>query len=398
MKDKPNTSIRMIARIHDRATNVYVEKLEFSHPGGERGSIELQRSIVNDPAALKRRLEDAGAILPSHNWKEILKRVAESKPQAKFAYDARTGWTEERNAFVLPDGVIGQVDIPVLGVRQSTAASSESGRLGKRGTVKSWRSSVSSLSKLSSIFMTSVCAAFAAPLLAITGTSSFALCIAGPSRSGKSLAEVMAGTVIGIGSDDDLLKWNTTDARLEQRLAGFNDSVFLIDDLMGMKETGRDRYSRIQRLAYKIAQGRTTGRFEAAGNSGSGAQASWRTVLITSYETSLRDLARSVHEERMRGEAVRLIDLPAMDDNADHIFDRVKHLPPAIDFARWKVRKFEQIIRSCRQNNGTAFRKYIEMLIGMGPQLERYVGLRIEHFLSHVAYSPLRRWTARLSI
>ena len=60
-----------------------------------------------------------------------------------------------------------------------------------------------------------------------------------------------------------LISWKVTNARLEERLAEFNDTVFPIDDLNTLAGTYREKYSRIRDLAYSIAQGNETGRSAA---------------------------------------------------------------------------------------------------------------------------------------
>ena len=48
---------------------------------------------------------------------------------------------------------------------------------------------------------------------------------------GKRIATLVASSLIGISRMENLLNWNITDARLEERLAEFNDLLFPIDDL-----------------------------------------------------------------------------------------------------------------------------------------------------------------------
>jgi putative DNA primase/helicase len=291
--------IKKIARVRDKATGDYFEIVEFPVSATERSRLELPPSVVVDPGAFEKRLRDAGAILPKHKTREFLRSVTGRKARLDLIYESQTGWTEDRKLFVLHDGVIGRSKERILGVNQAQAAEDASGRLTVAGNWKRWRATVGKAAGLSSILMCGVCTAFAAPLLSLVGCQSFMICMVGPSRSGKSITELVAGSVIGIGKVSDLVTWNITDARLEQRLLGFNDCVFPIDDLMALRDQNdRDRYLRIQAIAYKLAQGWATARHDSFTLARGGNHAGWRTIALTSNEVSIRDLARKVHLER----------------------------------------------------------------------------------------------------
>ena len=340
------TEIKKVARVRDKATGDYFEVIEFPVSSTERSRLELPPSVVVDASALERRLRDAGAVLPRHSTRELLQTVARRKAPLELVYEAQTGWSEDRKLFVLNDGVIGKANQRILGVNQGKRAEA-SGQLSVAGDWKQWRSTVGKAASLSSILMCSLCTAFAAPLLALAGLQSFMICIVGPSGSGKSITTLAAASVIGIGKASDLVTWNITDARLEQRLSAFNDCLFPIDDLMALRaQNDRDRYLRIQGIAYKLAQGWATGRHDSFANS-RGGHAGWRTIALTSNEVSIRDLARKVGLERQRGEAIRLIDLPAFNVGEDHIFDRMLRKPSSASMADWKRETFAEIAGAC---------------------------------------------------
>lgn len=197
-KPKKPIQIRKIARIRDKATGDYFEIVEFPVSATERSRLELPPSVVVDTGAFEKRLRDAGAILLKHKTREFLRSVAGRKARLELIYESQTGWTEDRKLFVLHDGVIGRSKERILGVNQAQAAGDASGRLTVAGNWKRWRSSVGKTAGLSSILMCGVCTAFAAPLLSLVGCQSFMICIVGPSRSGKSITALAAGSVIGI--------------------------------------------------------------------------------------------------------------------------------------------------------------------------------------------------------
>ena len=115
-----------------------------------------------------------------------------------------------------------------------------------------------------------------------------------------------------------------------------------------------------------------------------GVHGSWRSIVLTSNEKPIRDLARAVKMERQHGEALRLIDLPAVFDDLHHIFDRLPQDFHQSNFHEWKKATFKQVADACEKNHGKAFRKYIKALIADRGELKEYVEARIAFFVRHV--------------
>ncbi len=381
----PKLTIYKVARIKDKATNTYAEVIKFPVSDSEIGAFELAPSIVNDLKLFEKRLRDAGAILPKNNGEleELLAAVAKSDAPEERVYEAHTGWTEDRKAFVTVDGIAGEAPSNIVGVNCSNAIEHESGKLWASGTWKDWRDGVGTLARLSSTMMFAICVAFAAPLLAFAKCPPFAICLFARTRVGKSIATLMAASVPGIGRVEDLITWNITDARLEQRLAEYNDTLFPIDDLMGMAGKNKQKYLRIRDLAYKLAQGWATGRHDSFTRAHGGVHEHWRCIVLTSHEKPIRDLARAAKLERQHGEALRLIDVPATFDGLNHAFDRLPANLETGNFQDWKKDTFKKIADACAQNHGKAFKKYIKTLIAH-PNLGKYIQSRTAYFVTKV--------------
>jgi len=288
---------------------------------------------------------------------------------------------EGGKAFVTVDGIFGEASINIVGVNRSNAIDYESGKLSARGTWKGWRSGVGEPARLSSIMMFAISVAFAAPLLALVKWPSFAICLSARTRAGKSITTLMAASVPGIGGIDDLITWNIKDARLEQRLAEYNDTIFPIDDLMGMAGGDKEKYLRIRDLAYKFAQGWATGRHDSFTQTHGGVHERWRCIVLTSHEKPISDLARAAGLEWQHGEALRLIDVPATFEGLDHAFDRLPASLATGNFQNWKNDTFKKIADACYYNHGKAFRKYIKTLIA-NPNLEEYIHSKIMYFVN----------------
>jgi uncharacterized protein (DUF927 family) len=386
MSNSETYTIRKIARIHDKATEKYLEVIEFPISKFEIKRVELLPSVVSELKAFGKALRDAGAILPKNRdkLKQLLMAVADSDAPEEWAYETRTGWTQDRQAFVLVNGVIGNPETKIVGVIRFGEPGDRSGKLSMAGTWKSWRSSVAMPARLSTTLMFSLSVAFAAPLLTVTNRQSFAINLFGQSRSGKSIATLMSASLIGAARIADLISWNVTDAGLQERLAEFNDMVFPIEELATMREKNQQKYLRIRNLAYTIAHGSPTTLHSSFSESHGGEQQPWRSIALTSNEQSVRDLAQAERQERQHGEALRLIDVPVVFDGLDHIFDRVPTDSDTSNFQDWKRRTFKKIADACELNHGRAFRKYIKALIAHHSELKTAVEEWISFFVNKV--------------
>lgn len=169
MNTTQKVAIKKIARIRDKATEKYLEVIEFPISGSDVNRLELPPSVVCEPGTFEDHLRDAGAILPTNDaqLKQLLEAVAKTRASEEFVYEAQTGWTEDRDAFVLVDGVIGDAKTKIIGVNRAHSVNDPSGRLSNRGTWKSWRDTVAEPARLSTILMFGICVPLAAPLLAI---------------------------------------------------------------------------------------------------------------------------------------------------------------------------------------------------------------------------------------
>jgi uncharacterized protein (DUF927 family) len=173
--------IRKIARIHDKTTDKYLEVIEFPISEFEIKRVELLPSVVSELTTFAKALRDAGAILPKDRakLKQLLMAVADSDAPEEWVYETRTGWTQDRQAFVLANGVISNPETKIAGVNRSREPGDRSGKLSMAGKWKSWRGSVATLARLSTTLMFSVSVAFAAPLLTIANRqSSRSICLA----------------------------------------------------------------------------------------------------------------------------------------------------------------------------------------------------------------------------
>lgn len=373
-------TLKKTARIENRANKTVLERIEFQRHSKSNGCIELLPSVVSDRKLLERHLRDAGATLPNDagELRILLDGVASASCEKEVAYAAQPGWLPNRKGFVTASGVLGNKKTKIVGFRRSRP-NDPRGSATLCGDVETWKETVGTAAASSSVAMFAISAALTAPLLKVVNKQSFGFCLFGPTRTGKTFATAAAGSVMGLGSTQNMLDWNLTDARLQQQLPEFNDSLTPIDDLKSMGRGNKSKHNRIAWLSYVLSVGSGVARHTVFEETGA---VCWRTIVLTSNETSLNQLANSVHSERSGGETARLIDVPAIFDGCSNICDR----GTAIDFGK--------VFPRLDRNQGHVFHSFVEEMMpkveGFKPRIIGYV----KEFTSHVSEAmdgPLAR-------
>lgn len=350
---KKTLGLRKVAEIHDHASDLFKVLIEVRLKNGKLRRVELSPSLVSDPKSLESKLLDIGADLPiSDHRRESLKKFGNIKAEQQISRVARSGWLPGERSFAVQSRIVGKNTSSVIGLPEP-GNSNERGWFAASGTWKTWARTVAPLANSSSILTLGIAASFAAPLLHLLKQQSFSLCISGPTRSGKSMASLLASSVVGIGRIDMLPTWHSTDAGQEELMPRFNDCLAPIDDFESMKGTATQKYQRIRDFSYSISAGSERRRhtsFETTTES-------WNVILLTSMESPIYELARSVGEERRGGESIRMIDVPVLSNGRKHIFDRARAegIKPT---PKWRIDQFRRIQEACGNNHGAVFIHY----------------------------------------
>jgi hypothetical protein len=337
------------------------ERYQFERFDGEKCSIDIPPSQSIDHKTFRARLRDSGHLLDG-NVKTLEKEInaaIKMKPKDIFIYAARTGWLPTRSGFVLQRKCIGKASEAIVGV--ALPSNDDIGKTTVKGSAHRWSNTVGAPAKQSSVMMLAISAAFASPLLRVLGEGAFGICLSGKKRRGKTAVTLAACSVIGLGTEEKVLTWYSTAAGLEPYFPLFNDCLFAIDDLAKLPDrSDSGRHLAIRDLAYKIATGKTKGRHPTFAPGQPIHGSSHRFILLTSNETSLRQVAESNRQSRGSGEQVRLIDIPAYLGKRPHIFDRAEG-ETNVDIQM----RFERLREACAQNHGHVFRRYLRYLISL---------------------------------
>jgi hypothetical protein len=354
----------LAAIAEDRANGDFVAVVNYRDVAGGVRTAHLPLTTLDDEKALRRVLTNKGAYLSEdegENRKALgrLRRHSRSAPSWIFA--PRLGWYDpEFTVFVRPNEVIGDrkkassVRPPrTLGAQQTLPSSS--------GTLDGWQQYVADPAEHSSRMVLGICAAFAAPLLKLAGLPSFAIFVTGGAKMAKSTVTVVAASTIGLGAEEDLPNFRSTDAALIEMPVTFNDSLLPLNELGLLRGRSTERRQRIRELTYALGEGRGTTYSQFVRDQMRTEK--FHTIVLANGEETSDDLARSGGDWRMAGETVRWIDLPAASTDCPDVFDRSpKGLTPEKRTA-WFEKTCRDLRRHCTAHHGIAIRHFLEHVI-----------------------------------
>lgn len=378
MSKKP--LLKKIATVEDLATGQFHVRAQIRTEDGARRIITIPRSDCSEPRSLKRKLLDAGAILPTNaRAKSFLAAFMGAGSPRQLKRIAQSGWLNGNQTFALQTRMIGQNRSSFIGL-SSPPNRDARGWFKSAGTAETWKALVAPLAMSSSSLMLSAAAAFAAPLLDLCNEQSFSICLYGDTRSGKSVATLIGASVVGLGSVRQLPKWHASDSGQEELLPMFNDCLAAIDDFESIRGTESEKYQRIRGFSYGVEAGAEKHRH----SSFAPASKTWRTILITSMEKSIEELAKKLGEERKGGETIRMVSLPVLIDGHAHIFDRAAADGIAVT-PEWIARRFERVIKACGDNHGAVFVRYLSKLCKNPKKVQERAKEYIADFVADVS-------------
>ena len=305
--------------------------------------------LAGDGTAYRERLLSLGLVLsPARYAREWLAEyIQTARPEGKARAVNRLGWAGR--AFVMPDATIGDTSGERL-LLQTSGAGAHAFRVS--GTLAEWQQQVAAPCAGNSRLVLALSAAFAAPLLSLTGAESGGFHYRGKSSGGKTTALVVAGSVWGGGRLKGYIKsWRTTDNGLEGVAAGHCDALLCLDELsqVDAKAAGA--------AAYMLANGAGKSR---AGRGGECREATeWRLLFLSNGEISLADKMAEDGKGRhvAAGQAVRVIDLPADAGAGMGLFENLHGAPSGDAFSR-------QLKDACGRFYGTAARAFLAAVTG----------------------------------
>ncbi len=225
----------------------------------------------------------------------LTQHIQTAKVEARARCVERTGWHD--GSFVMPNKTIGNNIEKII---FQSAANTQS-TFKQKGTLAAWQDNIAKPCAGNSRLVFAISAAFASPLLEVTGMESGGVHFKGDSSTGKTTALRVASSVWG--GQDYMRRWNQTINGLEVVAAQHSDCLLALDEIsqIDAKDIGN--------AAYMLANGDGKGRMTKAIGLRNGA--TWRLLFLSSGEAGLSEHMALAGRKPKAGQEIRLLDIPA---------------------------------------------------------------------------------------
>ena len=336
--------LRVTARTRDAVNNAWGQVLEFHDSDGTLHRWVMPSELLAGDGSEYRRCLLSQGLRITTNF-QARQRLAEYLQAAPVTARARcvtkTGW--HNGVFVLPDETLGE-----NGERVLLQSLHEPAAMHAAGTQDGWRDGVAALCVDNSRLTLAVSAAFAAPLLGITGDDSGGINLQGISSTGKTTALHVAVSVWG--EPDYMQRWRATTNGLEATALTHNDALLCLDELAQVdpREAGE--------VAYMLANG--TGKQRAKQDGLAKPKASWRLLFLSAGEIGLAQHMLEGGKKARAGQEVRLVDVPADAGAGYGLFENLHDYPDGAVLS-------DAIREAARTHYGHPARAYLAALAGM---------------------------------
>lgn len=319
--------LEIIAETRDGQDANWGKLLRFRNPDGQEVEWLLPNEMLAaDGASYRTELLSLGiAINGSKRSRELLHEyLAKVSSDARARSVDRGGW--HGRAYVTSAGTHGFQPSAERFVFQASGHA----RIGNvAGTLQGWRENVAKLAEGNSRLGFAVSAAFAAPLLRLTGAESGGFHLVGSSSVGKTTALAVAGSVWGGGGPGGYVRsWRATSNGLEGVATAHNDCLLCLDEM------GQVRGSEAGACAYMLANG--VGKARATKTGAARRPAVWSLLFLSTGEVRLADKIAEDGRERpvAAGQQVRIVDIEADAGAGQGIFQNLHGKESAESLAR----------------------------------------------------------------
>ncbi len=273
---------------------------EFSDPDRNPHRVIIPMSLFKgDGAEVAGLLLDEGLKLAPKGKPLLVEYLQTRTVLERARVTNRTGWHDAGSdgaVFVLPDHAIGTSAGAWIFDGDGPANT-----FALRGTLRQWQSEVAVLCVENSRLVFAVSAAFATPLLYLTGNEGGGFHFRSNSSDGKTTALRVAASVCG--GPDYMERWRATDNGLEALAMQHCDALLLLDELAQIDPKAAGE------VAYMLANG--GGKARAGRTGGARERASWRVLFLSAGEIGLSEHMGQIGQAPKAGQELRLAEIPA---------------------------------------------------------------------------------------
>jgi hypothetical protein len=230
------------------------------------------------------------------------------------------------------------------------------GRFGRSGTLDDWKKHVASKCVHSTRARLAVATTLAAPNLRMLGLKSFGFDFSGTASGGKTLLLRMAASGAGLNLGKGPATWDGTPTGFEQGAMGHRDCIMPLDDISYL-EGDTQKISKL--VTFRLAGNQTkerAGQYVAAQDL---VEEDWRVISLSTSEDPLWEQLDRYGPRRIRGEEVRMVDVPACVSDMQDIFDGERAHAKVGETVEQRCLFVEDQERLTRKYQGEALREYL---------------------------------------
>jgi hypothetical protein len=341
--------------------------LEFT-VDGDRRLMALKRSALLGQAQTRRglvnELTDRGLMWPGDpkddkpKLEVLEKLVKEAQTAPQLIIAELPGWYG--NLFILPDREYGPDDAAT----KIVFVPAESVHIGEYVVVgpgiARWRKKVARVARHSSRVRLAIAAAFAAPLIRPTGAPSFGFNFFGPTSIGKTSCLRTALSVWGLTPSGVVSSWLASPTGIEQHALGHRDSLVCLDDFGNIAGSGSQAADTLAATTFLLTGNRPKRRDKGYELKAALPKMDWRLVLLSTGVESI-DTLISRGGRPLKGEEVRLIDVPAQIDGGDIFHSRIAKKGEKRSAAARRI--LSGIEKQTVTNQGHAIRHFLQKIL-----------------------------------
>lgn len=272
----------------------------------------------------------------------------ELAPALRCQLVERSGWVDDQH-FVLGAQVVGRHPERVVIDPAAISFQHES-----RGNLAKWQTELAALCRGNSRLLFGLSLGFAAPLVPLTGVDAGIFHLKAPTTSGKtSLLHAVASIS---GSHAEIGSWQVSEAGLEAAALAHNHQLMILDEFAEIPPR------KAQSLIYQITNGR--GALRARSDGRLRVPSRWQTLVLSTGELSLAEHCARLHVPLAEGQKVRMVDLPALAEEGQGLFENLHgHAHGAL--------LAQTLVEAAQMNYGVALPAYLEQLCATDHQALR---------------------------
>lgn len=323
----------------------------FKDIHGNNKELLIPASDVNNKnsSSLKKLLIDNGFhhTTTDEEWAAV-KQLLNKVPPKKYELSESCGF--KSGVYLQPDNsVIGNCNDDVWQPILDPNSKVPLPLVEKRGTLESWQQKVAVSALYSSRIMLTLSAAFSSYILELASIENGGFHLYGISSMGKSTCLYVVQSIRS--SPDGVESWSATDTRIEELAAAHNDRTLTLDESGKLDSDPVKAARRAGLIIYML----TFGKDKCRSKNYTQTRLTWRVICLSTGERSLIETASDAGVQKMLGEEVRLVDVPADAGFSKGIYDT---LPINFDAANYA----HQLAENYKENYGTAETAFLTAL------------------------------------